>query len=231
MEIFRDLKVEISEADVLRRQGRPRQAGAPSARLSRLITETIKEGYDLVQPKAIYDEMSASLSEQGKVVLANSTILDIPHVRRDWAGLEMVGIAICTIGSLLEERSSELFAQGNAATALILDTVGSAAVGSVSRQTDALICRRAQERGMNAGPRFEPGSTGWDISDQRVLFSLLSAQEIGVRLNEYFLMIPRKSVSFMIGMGREVPESKFRRPCHYCERLDCPSREIAEVAL
>ncbi len=231
MEILRDLKVEVSEADVLRRQGRPKQAGPPSAYINKLITETIKEGYELVRPQSLYDEMGASLNEQGKVVLSSGTVLDIPHVRREWAGLEMVTLAICTIGRLLEERSSQLFAQGDAATALILDTVGSAAVGSVARQVDALICRQSQARGMNAGPRFEPGSTGWDIRDQRVLFSLLPAQEIGVNLNEYFLMIPRKSVSFMMGMGSEVTESKLRLPCHYCERLDCPSREVTEVAL
>ena len=228
MEIFRDLKVEISQADILRRQGGAR-VGSSSARLSKIIAETIEKGYELIQPQAVYDEMGASLGEQNKVILSNGTILIIPHVRRDWVGMEKVALAVCTIGPLLEERTTQLFAQGDAAAALILDTIGSVAVGSVARQIDVLICRRAREIGVSAGPRFEPGSTGWDIRDQRVLFGLLPAHKIGVSLNEQCLMIPRKSASFMVGMGGKVPATKLRRPCHYCERLDCPFREVSGV--
>jgi hypothetical protein len=191
----------------------------------KLISTAIEEGYKLVRPQALYDEMAAGIDEQGRVVLDNGAVLDNPHAVREWQGLEQAGVAICTIGLLLEQRVGELFAQGNAALALLLDSVGTTAVGSVSRQMDALICRRAENVGMNAGPRFSPGSTGWDITQQKIIFSLLPANEVGVSLNEHFMMIPIKSVSFVVGMGSKVPVPKVRRPCGYCPRVDCPGRE------
>jgi len=169
--------------------------------------------------------MSAHLTKDGKVVLSTGDILDNPHVKRDWHGLERVSLAICTIGPKLEARVSELFAQGDSATALILDTVGSVAVGSISRQIDAMVCQRAQELGMVAGPRFSPGSVNWSLTEQKVIFSLLPADKIGVSLNDHMLMVPRKSVSFVVGMGSGVLVPRARRPCWHCDRVSCPSRE------
>lgn len=225
MEIFRDIRVRILEDDVLHRHGLGTHGTAASAHVSKLVSQAIEEGYSLAEPQAVYDEMLAHLTEEGKVVLATGAVLDNPHAGQDWQGLERVALAICTIGSKLEERVSKLFAEGDPAAALILDTAASVAVGSISRQIDTMTCQRAQEWGMVAGPRFSPGSVDWSLTDQKVLFSLLPADKIGVSLNEHLLMVPRKSVSFVIGMGSGVPVPKARRPCWYCERLDCPSRE------
>jgi len=230
MEIFRDIQVSILESDVLRHQGYA--SASPSAHVKELISEAIREAYTLIRPQAVYDEMTAHLTEQGKVVLSNGVVLNNPHATKDWQGLEQVALAVCTIGSLLDERASQLFAQGNAPAALILDGVGTVAVGDVTKQIDTMACQQATERGMTAGPRFSPGSVGWAISDQKVLFELLPAEEVGVSLNDHLVMVPLKSVSFVVGMGSGVPVPKARRPCFYCNRLSCPSRErTADVTL
>ena len=225
VKVFKDIQITIPESDVLRHLGYGNSGASPPARIKRLVSEAIREADGLIQPRAVYGEMAAHLNEQGKVVLSSGVVLNNPHAARDWQNLEMVALVVCTIGSFLEERVTQLFAQGNSGAALILDNVGTVALRNVCREVDAIACRQAGERGMAAGPRFSPGSVGWDISDQRVLFELLPAGEAGVRLNDQFVMVPRKSVSFVVGMGSGVPVPRARRPCWYCDRLSCPSRE------
>lgn len=51
--------------------------------------------------------------------------------------------------------------------------------------------------------RFSPGYCGWHISSQEKLFEYLNPGEIGIELNETYLMTPLKSISGVIVSGRK----------------------------
>lgn len=228
VEIFDKIDVQIGFNEMLRNLGYHAHDSPPPA-VSKLIHQEIEEGYSLIYPVAAYNEMAAYLTEAGKVALRESLILNIPHADKEWRGLERVGLAISTIGPRLEERIRQLFTQGDGTMAVILDSVGTVALRNINNNIDSLVCQRARERGMIAGPRFEPGSIDWELNDQTVFFSLLPAQELGVRLNKQCQMSPLKSSSFAIGMGCEMPIPRGRRPCWYCNRLECPARDPSAV--
>jgi len=53
--------------------------------------------------------------------------------------------------------------------------------------------------GLWPSKRFSPGYKKWKLDEQRFIFDILPAQDIGVRLHqESWMMIPRKSVSFRL---------------------------------
>jgi hypothetical protein len=77
--------------------------------------------------------------------------------------------------------------------------------------------------------RAQPGQEGWSIWQQRVIFERLPTDEIGVRLTDSCLMIPRKSVSFVIGMGPQMRPDAVA--CDFCsKREQCLWRVKAEVS-
>lgn len=230
VEIFDKIDVEIEFDRVVRNLGGSiAYNSSPSPTMVKLIHQEIEEGYSLIHPRAVYDEVAAHLTEAGKVALGDGFTLNIPHIDREWRGLERVSLAICTIGQELDKRVSQFSAQGDYTASIALDSVGRAALSSICNKIDSMVCERAGERGMVAGPRFEPGAVGWELAEQTVLFSLLPAEKIGVRLNECYQMFPLKSVSLVIGMGSETPIPRGRRPCWYCNLLDCPGRDPAAV--
>ena len=107
--------------------------------------------------------------------------------------------------------------------AMALDGAGVAALGKVSDTVIAEIRDVAEQHGLGSGMRAQPGQEGWSIGQQKVLFSLVPADEIGVRLTESYLMIPRKSVSFVIGMGPDMRPDAVA--CDFCsKRSRCPWR-------
>lgn len=109
-----------------------------------------------------------------------------------------VALCICTIGIGLEEASSKLIEKNKILDGFILDTLGSEAAEDVARQTDKYIAEKAKEMGLWPSKRFSPGYSIWDIQEQAYLFKILPAEDIGVRLTDSFMMVPRKSVSFRI---------------------------------
>jgi hypothetical protein len=56
---------------------------------------------------------------------------------------------------------------------------------------------------------------GWPVEQgQPQIFDLLDAGEIGVQLNESTMMLPRKSLTFVLGIGKELMAGG--RTCDYC---------------
>ncbi len=141
-----------------------------------------------------------------------------PLIARALAGATQVALAICTIGPALEERVRALFAAGDPLRAMALDGAGVAALGQVSEAVGERICEEAAAQGLHTGMRASPGQEGWPLEQQRMLFSLLPAERIGVRLNESCLMIPRKSVSFAVGLGPEIRADAVA--CDFCSKRE-----------
>jgi hypothetical protein len=231
METLTGIEVEIPEKEVLRLQGYKR-GQSPRDAVAKILREQIEEGYRLVEPRAVCMEARVrEVAEGGAVRLDNESVLTVGQGARAWKGLEFLAISICTIGPALESRIAQLFAQNEFAPALILDSVGSVAVESVADHVNHILCLRAKERKLRVGPRLSPGYGRWDLRDQRTIFDLLSGESIGVHLNEKCMMIPRKSISFCLGLGENMYVGERSNPCRYCTLEHCPYRRTpAQVA-
>ena len=66
------------------------------------------------------------------------------------------------------------------------------------------------------------GASQGDINQQKMVFWTVNGNSVGVRLTEGNLMIPRKSISGIIGIG--YPEVENYNPCKTCDRYDCRGR-------
>jgi hypothetical protein len=148
-------------------------------------------------------------------------------IARWWDGSRFLAVAVCTIGGALEERILALSQKGENAAALILDIAGSVALGSVTNQVRRFICEKASNSGMKVAPGLNPGYGEWPLTDQRLIFSIIPTETIGVRLNDHCMMIPQKSVSFCAGLGVSEALEQFNR-CNHCGVSKCPYRRVGE---
>jgi hypothetical protein len=110
----------------------------------------------------------------------------------------LVALGVITVGAGLEKESESSFQGGDMLKGLILDAFGSEATVQVFKTVERRIVEEALARGLWPSRRFSPGYKGWPLEEQGFLFSKVDAAAIGVRLNESFMMIPRKSNSFRI---------------------------------
>jgi hypothetical protein len=143
------------------------------------------------------------------------------------AGAEQLYVAVCTIGDALEKRVDQLMTE-DPVKAIALDGAGITALRKVSLAVGDLISEDICALNLSQGMRAQPGQEGWPIEQQREVFKLLPCDEIGVRLTESCLMLPRKSVSFVIPRGKDLSDAK--APCDFCSKRErCEWRKEKQI--
>jgi hypothetical protein len=148
-------------------------------------------------------------------------------VARELRNSSSVAFFICTAGEKLGRCSQELLRGDHPVVGYILDVLGSMIVEAATDQLQGEIQQVAQLEGFVITNRYSPGYCKWSVSDQHKLFSFFPGNCCGISLTDSSLMHPIKSVSGIIGMGREV---KFRQyTCDLCHQGDCINRNRQRV--
>lgn len=207
-----DFVIDLDVPSILQGQGiNPERA---SARLVEAAGKALAGLDRLLQPAAIYGTLPVTDFQHERVEFAGG-FFEGPLVARAAAGASELNLALCTIGPALEEKAAELM-KTDMAAALVLDGAGNAAVRALTATVNTILVDAAASRGLKTGMRVNPGQEGWPIEQQRLVFKLIPAEKIGVRLTESCLMLPRKSVSFIIGAGKEMCDEAV--PCDFCSK-------------
>ena len=172
---------------------------------------------DLLDGAAIYDVFPVVSFSHGTIELEGGPTFEGPLAARALTGAEKVAVAVCTIGPALEAYVHQLFDE-DPVQAMALDGAGVAALREVSWVVIDRVRGMAADHGWGSGMRAQPGQEGWSILQQRAIFGHLPVDDIGVRLSDSCLMIPQKSVSFVIGMGPDMRPDAVA--CDFCSRRE-----------
>jgi hypothetical protein len=202
-------RIGIARKEILRLLGAGRKGGPLREDTLKMIQEAEALGRELIEPQGVY-----------RILERPETGYLSPLRDHDRAAL-----AICTIGSRLEEKVKELMATGREPEGYILDAVGSVAAEAAADVVNAGICHWAEDHGLAAAPRFSPGYGDWSLEEQREIFRLLPAGQIGMHLNPSCMMIPRKSVSFAVRFVEAGEQPPSGNPCDRCGLENCPFRK------
>ena len=109
--------------------------------------------------------------------------------------------------------------EGDLLRGYVYDVIGSEVVEGAADRIQEVLKRTEGAKGKNISNRFSPGYCGWDVADQHKLFSFFKDNFCGITLTESALMNPIKSVSGLIGIGRDVKYSPYQ--CHLCDSKNC----------
>ncbi len=213
--IITDIQPSLDVEQVLKGQGIDPDRARP--RIVAAAEGVLDEAQSLLNPIAMYTILPVRDFYHQTVILDGGAAFEGPLVARALAGATEAALAVCTIGSALEEQVGKLFA-ADSVRAIALDGAGTAAVGEITKQVVARICDEATARGFGTGIRVNPGQEGWPIEQQRVFFDLVPAAEIGVQLTPSCLMLPRKSVSVIVGLGPEMRPDAVT--CDFCSKRE-----------
>ena len=149
-----------------------------------------------------------------------------PVVVEHLQAAKQVVAVVCTLGPELEDQASALFSE-DAALAVALDAVGSIALQHLAHGVREQIALRMVQSGWQVGVALSPGA-GWALeTGQRQLFALVEAGLIGVQLTASSLMQPKKSTSFVLGVGPDMTSAG--SPCDVCDLGEtCRYRQLYE---
>ncbi len=112
------------------------------------------------------------------------------------------------------------------AEALILDACASVAAENVCDRFEESLRAELAEEGLYLTSRFSPGYGDFPIEYQRELCEVLNtARRIGLTVTDSCIMVPRKSVTAVMGIAEE-PQELRKRGCEACSLfLHCTYRK------
>jgi hypothetical protein len=137
---------------------------------------------------------------------------------------EMMAFFVCTAGNEVSDRTRELNQAGQYLEGYITDLIGSILVEKAMDIIHNMLRADVKESGLQATNRYSPGYCHWKVDEQRQLFRLFPAGFCGVRLSDSALMNPIKSVSGVIGIGKNVGYREYI--CDACTSVNCIYRDL-----
>ena len=134
-----------------------------------------------------------------------------------------------TVGENIEREVTRKFQKGEYISSILLDAAATAAVEQAADAMEKAIEQNPLIRGYSMRWRFSPGYGDWSLSQQTDIFRLSNAEMIGIKLSSSMMMIPRKSVTAIIGLinnkNKEI-QNRGKKHCENCNSINCPNRQI-----
>jgi hypothetical protein len=180
----------------------------------------IKEGIPLLDPKVLYHQAAIKRFRHERLELdipalsGGQAILKGHLIAQHLGPAEQVVILVCTIGAGLENIVTELM-KTDPLLGWMLDGLGSAAVEALALEACNHFENQAVRNGKHTSLPLSPGMIGWPIEQgQPQIFTLVDGLEAGITLTSSGQMIPRKTLSMVLGVGENVGRSG--RTCDFC---------------
>jgi hypothetical protein len=211
--LIEDLEVDADA--VLRGQGAdPEIIRSRSPRLVETAQKALDESLHLLEPKVLLEELKVIRYQHEVLELEGGKKLTGPLVTGHLVGAQKVVVAVCTVGSKIDDFASQVMEE-DIVLGLAIDGVGSAAVEALANGVCREIELEAAEHDFQTTIPLSPGMIGWSVEEgQPIIFSLSDPGLIDVTLTPHYIMVPRKSLSMIVGVGPGINSGA--RICDYC---------------
>jgi hypothetical protein len=184
----------------------------PDAVTKAELTQIISEVSQWLRPQFSYFVVSVQPTfDMGNIIL------------RQLRGSEAYALFICTAGVAYEAYQQRLKERGDMVRVFIADALGSVIAEKCADQMEKALQESIDKLGWKHTNRFSPGYCGWHVSQQQLLFPLFQGHTCGVRLTDSSLMVPIKSVSGIVDLGKDVRHLDYT--CGLCDFKQCYKRK------
>lgn len=154
-------------------------------------------------PLFVYRIFDVNQTDKGIRLQNSNTVFSGESIKRHLKGAAKCALLAATLGASVERELGALQYKDMAGAVIF-----NAACTALTEQVADRCCRKIAEEalisGYTAGPRYSPGYGDFPLSYQREILSFLDAsRKLGITLTDSLLMVPRKSVTAVVGLFRD----------------------------
>ncbi len=170
----------------------------------------------------------ARIDKARKVLCAGGEEFEIGNaVCSELDGSTRFAFFVCTAGKTISDKSVSLLKGEDPVLGYVYDILGSAIAEAAGDKMQSLLRNEVGGAGEKTTNRYSPGYCQWSVDEQHKLFSLFGESPCGVSLTQSALMQPVKSISGVIGIGRDVEYREYQ--CSLCFSENCVYRRIRGI--
>lgn len=133
---------------------------------------------------------------------------------------------VVTLGDVYEKLFESFKIKNDYLEMYLVDKIASEIVEAAADKLEKMIEENLAADHLQITNRYSPGYCGWNVSEQKKLFSFLPHGFCGVTLNESAMMTPIKSISAVIGFGKNTKRQDYN--CSVCHDEFCYKRKDHE---
>jgi len=185
--------------------------------LNELIHESkkhleMKGGFNLIRN-------NVKVENKSKLIINNVEFITENIITTQLQQIEGSALFACTLGRKYDNWCKSLSDQNDIFYHYFADAIGSEIIEAAVDWLEGQINIEAEKLSLNCTNRYSPGYCDWNVSDQHNLFSFFPESFCGIEVTESALMTPIKSVSGIIGLGKNVKKKAYT--CNICSMENC----------
>ena len=188
------LNLKIDYTHVLVRMGANKYRTKIDTRIETSILEMISLSKKLLQPK--YAISFATKNIKGSEIYLDDFCINSKDIFKLLENSNSVCGLIATVGFSIDTKISYFLERKDIMSAFILDSIGSVAIEELVEN----ICNDINIKYGTTTMRFSPGYGDWAIQNQKDFLQWLGADKLGITLAPSLQMMPRKSISALLGI-------------------------------
>ncbi len=198
--------IRIPEKHVLKRLGYPYDSlDLLDSGMRKILDEEMQIARGLFKPRGICRFLRVLSRDDDEISFRENPFrIRSKQVTRMLEHSDPVVFFMATLGAEFDKTVESLLQEGEMTRAFVLDAIGSETADALADDLHRNRLGAAADRmGYAVTPRFSPGYGDWPLTVQHDLADLCDGRQIGIALTPSCLMIPKKSVSAVLGWSRK----------------------------
>ena len=218
--------MKIDQQEVLRYLGYRNQRLDEAMEM--LIAKCLVEIKAVLRKDVVYN--TYNLEKQGNHVKLISTNLIFPSkdLSKRLQYSDRCALMAATLGLETDQRIAS-YSRLDLTKGIVMDACATAAIEALCDEAQAEIRRTAAREGYAITNRYSPGYGDLSITHQKDILEVLKAYtRIGLTVNENYIMLPRKSVTALIGLEKRearTEKAAAKDKCDGCQAENCRYRK------
>lgn len=184
----------------------------------------IRELNDVLVPQGVYKYYEIDTLDNATFIVHNKVFHCGTKICDALKGSTAVVIFGATVGDGVMALVNHYNKEYDFLKAYWCDKIANWTLDRVVENMKKDLAKHFVEENLKITSNWGPGYCGWDISEQRYLMELLSDEELKIKLSPSMLMHPIKSLSGVIGIGKQVKYKK--SGCSDCNLSNCTYRSL-----
>ena len=235
MPVLTEIRQRLSVEDIASSWG-ARRTRLVSSRMTALLSDLLEriEQHNWIQPKISFQIHAVAVRTREQFTLRSGYRISSPILGHYLPAATHVAAAVCTIGDAIEHEVRAGFAASDRLRATMLDEIGTLALYRLGDRLEEMIQEEAERLGLQASGALNPGEDGFPITQQETVLELSGGAAIGISHTTTGMLRPRKSLSMILGLGKQMRKWSRGERCAVCAARDrCPHRRsnLVEVAI
>ena len=221
---FKELNLNASMIETVLGYKEGEDRGLVTSLIKELLTESC-EISNIKSQYTLFDDIQ--FDNIGKSIEINKISFQIKKiVYGQIKKSDSVAIFTCTAGEEIGIKSRKAMQERDFLRGYTYDVIGSEIVEAAADLMQADLERTMLNSGSKITNRYSPGYCNWDVAEQHKLFKLIPDNYCGIKLTQSALMDPVKSISGIIGIGKNVKFNPYI--CSTCNQAGCVLRRTGE---